>query len=130
MPRSERDREGLRSIISLSTYRVSPGRVGFGQVISAPAPTMPPEIGRPLSTNKRMVIAAVCHPLATSSPKKCAHRGLGTKMERLWVELPGKRHNLIFVDPMRLRAEALPDVHVVQEISILSARLTGIGHDC
>ena len=28
-------------------------------------PTTPPANGNPLSTNRRMVIAAVCHPLAT-----------------------------------------------------------------
>jgi hypothetical protein len=41
---------------------------GLGQLISPPAPTMPPASGRPVSTRRRMVIAAVCQPLAASPP--------------------------------------------------------------
>jgi len=40
------------------------GRVGFGQSSSPPALTIPPASGKPLSTRRRMVIAAVCQPLA------------------------------------------------------------------
>jgi hypothetical protein len=64
MPRSGRERDGVTSSISLTTRRTSPGRVGLGQLISPPAPTIPPWSGKPVSTSKRMVIAAVCQPLA------------------------------------------------------------------
>ena len=46
------------------TCRLSPGRVGIGHSSSPPAPTIPPASGKPLSTRRRMVIAAVCQPLA------------------------------------------------------------------
>jgi predicted HTH domain antitoxin len=41
MPRAGRDREGFSSTISLSTWSTAPGRVGFGQEISAPLTKMP-----------------------------------------------------------------------------------------
>jgi hypothetical protein len=50
-------------------------------------------------------------------------------MERLRVELTGKRHNLIVVDLVRLRSESLSDVHVVQEMRMSSAPWVGIGHN-
>src|SRR5205823_3089833 len=37
MPRSGCDRDGLSSRTSLSTWSTSPGRIGLGQLISAPA---------------------------------------------------------------------------------------------
>jgi len=40
--------------------------VGLGQLISPPAPMMAPASGNPLSTRRRMVIAAVCQPLAAN----------------------------------------------------------------
>src|SRR5580692_591406 len=64
IPRSGLDREGLTSNTSLSTSRLSPGRVGFGQSSSTPAPTIPSASGKPPSTSRRAVIAAVCQPLA------------------------------------------------------------------
>ena len=45
-----------------------PGRVGFGQASCSSAPTRPSAKGT-LSTSKRIVSAAVCHPLAASDPK-------------------------------------------------------------
>ena len=69
IPRSGREREGRTSRTSASTCSTAPGRVGAGQEISPPAPISPPAIGSPW-TARRMVIAAVCQPLATSSPKK------------------------------------------------------------
>ena len=72
MPRSGRDRDGLISMTSLSTRKTSPGRAGFGQLISPPFPMTPPAIGIPPSTRRRMVIAAVCQPLAASPPNSVA----------------------------------------------------------
>jgi hypothetical protein len=66
MPRSESDRDGLSSRISLSTWRTSLGLVEFGLVISSPAPTIP-ATGKPLSTGRdlhRLVDA-----LATGRPE-------------------------------------------------------------
>jgi hypothetical protein len=46
-PRSGRLREGRTSTISQTARRVSPGKVGRGQSIRAPAPINPPAIGGP-----------------------------------------------------------------------------------
>ena len=70
IPRSGRDRDGRIASIVLSAVSTSPGRVGCGQLSSPPAPIAPPAIGSAPSVSSRMVIAAVCQPLATSSPKK------------------------------------------------------------
>ena len=70
MPRSGRDRDGVTASTSNSTVSTSPDRVGRGQAISPPAPTMPPAIGAPPSTKRRMVSAAVCQPLAASPPSR------------------------------------------------------------
>ncbi len=43
--------------------------MGRGQLISPPAPTMPPATGAPPSTMRRIVIAMVCQPLAASPLK-------------------------------------------------------------
>ena len=72
MPRSGREREGVDWITSLTTWITSPGRVGMGQLISPPAPTMPPAIGAPPSTMRRIVIAMVCQPLAARPLKSVA----------------------------------------------------------
>jgi hypothetical protein len=66
MPLSGLVRDGVISITSLTTCSSSPGRVGLGKAISAPAPTMPPAMGRPPVTSSRIVSAAVCQPLAAS----------------------------------------------------------------
>src|SRR3954471_17401754 len=47
IPRSGRERGGMPSSTSLTTWSLSPGRVGFGQLISPPAPTTPPLSGNP-----------------------------------------------------------------------------------
>ena len=69
VPRSGREREGVTSSTSLSTVSTSPGRVGRGQAISPPAPITPPASGT-LPTRRRMVIAAVCQPLAAKPPNR------------------------------------------------------------
>ena len=69
VPRSGRERDGVTSTTSLSTWSTSPGRVGAGQLNSPPAPTKPPASGGPLSTFRRIVIAAVCQPLAAKPLK-------------------------------------------------------------
>ncbi len=70
IPRSAREREGVTSSISLTTWSVSPGRVGFGQLTSPPLPMIPPRSGKPDSTSNFIVIAAVCQPLAARPPNK------------------------------------------------------------
>src|SRR5882762_7182215 len=62
-------RDGIISRISLSTRNVSPARVGFGHVISPPKPIIPFARGSPPTTRRRIVIAAVCQPLA-ANPRK------------------------------------------------------------
>ena len=57
----------LRALLHLpGTDLLSLADVGLGQLISPPAPMIPPAMGKPLSTRSRMVIAAVCQPLAAS----------------------------------------------------------------
>ena len=68
MPRSGFDLDGVMLSISLSTCKVLPGQVGLGHVISVLAPIRPPANGT-LSVSRRMVMAAVCQPLAASEPK-------------------------------------------------------------
>src|SRR5260370_295446 len=64
----EGDFEGLRWRASRSRWRSSPGRTGRAQRSwSSPAPRMPPAGWSSLSTRSRMVIAAVCQPLAASA---------------------------------------------------------------
>ena len=77
-------------MISLSTCRTSPGRVGRGQLNSPPAPMTPPASGAPPSTSSFMVIAAVCQPLAARPPKIGFRRRL-VKMEGLRIELQRRR---------------------------------------
>jgi hypothetical protein len=69
-PRPGLERDGVTARISLSTCKVSPGRVGRGQVSSPPAPINPPAMGMPLWTRSDMVIEAVCQPLAAKPWKK------------------------------------------------------------
>jgi hypothetical protein len=76
IPRSGRERDGTTSSTSLTTWRISPGRVGFGQLISPPAPTIPPISGNPDSTSRRMVIAAVCQPLVSDAVEKVSAKEL------------------------------------------------------
>lgn len=63
-PRSERDWEGLTAMISPNTVRMSPGLVGLGHLRFASVPIIPPASGIPLSTSNRIVMLAVCQPLA------------------------------------------------------------------
>ncbi len=70
MPRSGLDREGAISTISLSTHKVSPGRVGRGHWTSTPAARMPSASGRPDSTFRRIVVTTVCQPLAARPPNR------------------------------------------------------------
>src|SRR5438128_8323465 len=93
MPCCGFERDGLISMISLSTCKVSPGLVGLGQAISPPNPIMPLADGRPPATRSRMATAAVCQPLAASPLKNarlCCHF---VEMERLGVELGGEPFN-------------------------------------
>ena len=48
------------------------GTSGLRPANSPPAPMIPPAIGTPPSTRRRMVIAAVCQPLAASPPNSVA----------------------------------------------------------
>ena len=114
IPRSGREREGVISTTSLSTCSVSPGRVGFGQASSPPAPMIPPVSGNPLSTNRRMVIAAVCQPLATKPANSVALAAVLILMERLGIELSGKGFDLRLVDDVRSTGEALAHKEIVE----------------
>ena len=78
-PRSGREREGRTSSTSHSTRSTSPGRVAEGQFSSAPAPIMPPECPAASCASSRMVMAAVCQPLATSVLK---NESLGGSLHR------------------------------------------------
>ncbi|SLH39875.1 Uncharacterised protein [Mycobacteroides abscessus subsp. abscessus] len=69
-PREGSDLDVRTSVTSSSTCSRSPGRVGVGQVRSMDAPMMPVANGSPVVTSSRMVIDAVCHPLAASPRKK------------------------------------------------------------
>jgi len=67
MPRSGRDFDGRTSSTSLNTYSSSPGRTARGQLNSSkPTPRMPPAGLNSPSTISRMLIAAVCQPLAAN----------------------------------------------------------------
>ena len=115
IPRSGREREGVTSRTSLSTCRMSPGRVGFGQLISPPAPMMPPAIGAPPSTRSRMVIAAVCQPLAARPANSVRLAECIVEVKRLRVELAGEGLDLRFVDRVRSAVESLSDVEIVEK---------------
>ena len=114
MPRSGRERDGVTSRTSLSTVRTSPGRVGFGQEISAPAPMTPPAKGAASPTSNFMVMAATCQPLAASPPKKVSFaasssrwKGCGSNSLREGLDLVGVNH-------VGRRREALTGRHVVE----------------
>ena len=77
----------------------SPGRTGRGQLRSSkPTPRMPPAGLNSPSTISRMVIAAVCQPLAASPLKRRFARRLFVEMEGLRIELLGESENLFLVD--------------------------------
>src|ERR1035438_1769799 len=125
------ERDGTISTISLSTRRISPARVGRGQAISPPAPMMPAANGSPPVTMSRMVIAAVCQPLAASPPKmlpwaaawsrwkgcgsnSAALGGRLVKVEGLRIELRRERFDTILVYPIHTGREPLPYVKILQ----------------
>ena len=87
--------------------------MGAGHEISPPAPMMPPAIGMPLDQQAHGD-AAVCQPLATSSPKKLSGRGLGVGVERLGVALAREGHRPVGVELVLGGREALPDAQVVE----------------
>src|SRR5713226_20907 len=94
----------------------SPGRTGRGQRnSSAPAPTMPPAGLRSLSTSSRMVMAAVCQPLAASPLEYRVARGFLVEMERLGIELGAECLDSLLVDPHPAGAKGLPDGKVFEE---------------
>jgi hypothetical protein len=66
---------------------MSPGRLGRGQVISPPAPMMPPAMGAPPSTSRRIAIAAVCQSLATRPPNMVRLAISAIKVE--WLRVAG-----------------------------------------
>ena len=91
MPRSGRDFDGRSSKTSLSTVKMSSGLTGFGQRNSSiPAPMTPPAIGR-LSTSSRIVIAALCEPLAASPPKKDRAPSASSRWNGCGSNSPAKR---------------------------------------
>ncbi|MEV6903394.1 hypothetical protein [Amycolatopsis sp. NPDC051372] len=67
--REGRDREKVSLSICPSTRSASPARAADGHARSMAAPTMPVASGRAEVTSRRMVIAAVCQPLAPSPSK-------------------------------------------------------------
>jgi len=69
-PRLGSDFDTRTSVTSSSTWSRSPGRVGVGHARSIEAPMIPVANGRPVVTSSRMVMAAVCQPLAASPLKK------------------------------------------------------------
>jgi len=75
---------------------------------------MPPASGKPVSTRSRMVIAAVCQPLATSSPKNARLAVSSFEVKRLRIELTRKCFYLGRVDDMCSACEALAHNQIVE----------------
>src|SRR6266496_4661557 len=63
------ERDDLRSRISVSTVSTSPGRTALGQRNSSTPKPMAPSAKFSVCTKSRIVIAAVCHPLAINPLK-------------------------------------------------------------
>jgi hypothetical protein len=53
---------------------------------------------KPISTRRRMVIAAVCQPLAAKPDSRVSLGRLIIEVEGLRIELTGKRFDLLLID--------------------------------
>jgi hypothetical protein len=94
------DRDGFMSTTSANSWRIIPGRVGLGQASCSSAPISPSASGT-LSTSIRMVMAAVCNPLAARAAEDRALRRLLVEMERLRVIFDGEPLDLFRVERVR-----------------------------
>src|SRR5215471_9168289 len=100
MARSGRDFDGTISTTSLSTRMKSPGLNGLGQLISPPAPMMPPAIGK----------HGECGRVPTAhgqTAEESSLRRSGAQMERLRIELPCKGGDLLLAYRMAPARKAL-----------------------
>jgi len=132
VPRSGRDRDGVTSVISPCTVSTSPGRVGRGHFRLPPRPIMPSASGTPLSTRRRMVIDAVCQPLATSPLKNVAFAAAGSRWNgcgcgecrdlRL-IERVGACHKRLTHEEI-IEVEDLSRCHAGRSIRILPSKLS------
>ena len=123
MPRSGRDFDGRTSSISLLTRSSSPGRTGSGQLNwSKPTPRMPPAGLNSPSTISRMVIAAVCQPLAASPLNGDLQRRVFVEMIGLRIELFGEGDDLFLVDALAAGQINLPDGVIFQILLLSSCR--------
>ncbi|MEA2925733.1 MAG: hypothetical protein QOD25_2855 [Alphaproteobacteria bacterium] len=125
IPRDGCSLDGVTARISQCRCRVSPGRTGRGhRNSSTPLPMMPWDSGK-ASTISCIVIAVVCHPLATISPKKVVCAAASSRWKGCRSNSPENRLIEAASTTARVRREHLPRREVF-EIGFLHCLLLSI----
>jgi hypothetical protein len=76
-----------------------------------------------------MVIAAVCHPLATQAGEQAVIGSVIVEVKGLRIELACKRLDLCRVHDVCFAGEALPHLEVIEIERIVATYLTRYRHD-
>ena len=114
MPRSGRERDGFISMISLSTVRASPGRVGLGQASSPPRADEAAGNPRPIANGQLHGDGGHMPAAGREAAEISAFCGFCVQVERLRIELQREGSYLVGVEHMRCGNEAHADGEVFE----------------
>jgi len=114
VPRSGRERDGVTSTTSLSTWSTSPGRVGAGQLNSPPAADEPAGEWRTTLDIQTHRDRGGVPTARRQALEERALSGMLVRMKGLRIELNSECLDLRFVKPVRPASKTLSDMKIVK----------------